>query len=73
MEADRDIGGALVARVGLNGGFIKVAESVRDVSPGGLNGRDEIGGRVAGRVRPETLRALVIVIGLIAAGFYLTR
>jgi hypothetical protein len=30
-----------------------------------------LGGRVAGRIRPETLRALVIVIGLIAAAFYL--
>jgi uncharacterized membrane protein YfcA len=32
-----------------------------------------LGGRVAGRIRPETLRMLVIIIGLIAAGFYLTR
>ena len=32
-----------------------------------------LGGRVAGRIQPETLRALVIIIGLIAAGFYLTR
>ena len=32
-----------------------------------------LGGRVAGRVRPETLRLLVICIGVIAAGFYLTR
>jgi hypothetical protein len=32
-----------------------------------------VGGRVAGRIKPETLRALVVVIGLVAAGFYLTR
>ncbi len=32
-----------------------------------------LGGRVAGRVRPATLRLLVVAIGLVAAGFYLTH